>query len=333
MAFATISNGSPANLIEATHNFSPRVGLAWAPSPRWVLRAGYGIFFDRYILADLAQAAEMNGSQGFEQVADGSAAANLFLAAQGGPLVSPSPGIAPSIFRPDPRMATPYSQQASVGAEHELAKYLSVRADFLFVRGVNLARTLNVNLLPPALLTTANAASLGVANPTPQQIGREVFPPGRINPQFDDVYQLSNSATSTYNGISFTLNRKMNDELAFSASYTLSRTVDDASDFNEQPQNPFLLAEENALSLQNQLQRFVFNALWELPIGDEEDKPANQKANPGWLTRTFQHYRSRPDFHGGQRTARESPDGPRFQPESRISAFLQAARLRQGLAS
>ena len=289
----------PDEFNEATHNFSPRIGLAWTPSPRWVLRAGYGIFFDRYILADLAQAVEMNGSRGFEQVADGGAAANLFLAAEGGPLVSPSPGIAPSIFQPEPRMATPYSQQASVGAEHELAKFLSVRADFLFVRGVNLARTLNINLLPPVLLTVANAASFGVADPTPQQIGREMFQPGRINPQLDDIYQLSNSATSTYKGISFTLNRRMNDELAFSASYTLSRTVDDASDFNEQPQNPFALREENALSLQNQLQRFVFNALWELPIGDDEDKPANQKTNPGWLTRTFQHIEVAPIFTAG----------------------------------
>jgi hypothetical protein len=196
-------------------------------------------------------------------------------------------------------MATPYSQQASVGVEHELAKYLSVRADFLFVRGVNLARTLNINLLPPEILTAANAAGLGVANPTPQQIGREVFPPGRVNAQFDDIYQLSNSATSTYRGISFTLNRRMNDELAFSASYTISQTVDDASDFNEQPQNPFLLAEENAPSLQNQLQRFVFNALWELPIGDEEDKPANQQENPGWLTKTFRHIEVAPIFTAG----------------------------------
>jgi hypothetical protein len=289
----------PREFNHATHNFSPRIGLAWTPTSRWVLRAGYGIFFDRYILAYLAQAVDMNGSQGFEQVAGGGAAANLFLAAQGGPLGSPSPVIAPSIFRPDPRMATPYSQQASAGAEHELAKNLSVRADFLFVRGVNLARTLNINLLPPSILTAANAASLGVANPTPQQIGRQIFQPGRVDPQFDDIYELSNSATSTYRGISFTLNRRMNDELAFSASYTLSRTVDDASDFNEQPQNPFLLAEENALSLQNQLQRFVFNALWELPIGDEEDKPANQKDNAGWLTRTFRHIEVAPIFTAG----------------------------------
>jgi hypothetical protein len=286
----------PAELSEADHDFSPRIGLVWTPASRWVLRAGYGIFFDRYVLADLAQALEMNGTQGFEQVADGGAAANLYLAAQGGPLVSPSPGIAPSIFRADPRMATPHSLQASAGAEHELAKNLSVRADFLFVRGVDLARTLNINLLPPTILTAANAASLGIADPASQQFGREVFSPDRANNQFDDIYELSNSATSTYRGVSFTLDERMNDELAFSASYTLSRTVDDASDFYEQPQNPFLLDEESARALQNQLQRFVFNALWELPIGDDERKPANQKDDAGWLTRTFRHIEVAPIF-------------------------------------
>ncbi len=289
----------PGGFNQAGHNFSPRIGLAWTPSSRWVLRAGYGIFFDRYILADLAQAVAMNGSQGFVQVADGAAASNLFLLASGGSQKFPAPGIAHSIFRADPRMATPYSQQASAGVEHELAKNLSVRADFLYVRGVHLARTLNINLLPPTLLTPANAASLGLLNPTPQQIGRDVFQPGRLNSSFGDIYQISNSATSTYKGISFTLNRRMNDELAFSASYTLSRTVDDASDFYEQPQNPFVLANENALSLQNQLQRFVFNALWELPIGDEEDKPANQPDNAGWLTRTFRHIEVAPIFTAG----------------------------------
>jgi outer membrane receptor protein involved in Fe transport len=279
----------PAGFNQDTNNVSPRIGLAWSPSPRWVFRAGYGVFFDRYVLANLTRAIEKNGSQAFEQVADGNAAASLFAAAQGGSLVSPASGIAPSIFQPDPRMATPYSQQASAGAEYLLAKNLTLRADYLFVHGVKLPRTLNVNLLPPVVLTFANASSLGVSNPTQQQIGREVFSPGRINTQFDDIYQLQNSANSTYNGVSFTLNRRMSDELEFSASYTLSKAFDDASEFDEQPQNPFDLRAENAVSRQNQQQRFVFNALWELPIGDEEDQGGKPEESTGWLTQTFSH--------------------------------------------
>jgi hypothetical protein len=166
----------------------------------------------------------------------------------------------------------------------------------LFVHGVKLPRTLNVNLLPPVVLTIANASSLGIPNPAPQQIGREVFAPVRSSPQFGDIYQLQNSASSTYNGASLTLNRRMSDELAFSASYTLSKTFDDASDFDEQPQSPFSLAAENALSRQHQQQRFVFNALWELPIGDEEDKDTNSRESAGWLTRTFSHIEIAPIF-------------------------------------
>ena len=67
----------PAGFNQDTHNFSLRVGLAWSPLARWVFRAGYGVFFDRYVLANLTRAIETNGLQGFEQVANGSVAASL----------------------------------------------------------------------------------------------------------------------------------------------------------------------------------------------------------------------------------------------------------------
>jgi TonB dependent receptor/Carboxypeptidase regulatory-like domain/TonB-dependent Receptor Plug Domain len=285
----------PAEFNQDTNNISPRIGLAWSPSPKWVFRAGYGIFFDRHVLANLTRAIEKNGSQAFEQVADGNAATSIFAAAGGGRLTAPVPGIAPSIFRPDPRMATPYSQQASAGAEYLLAKNLTLRADYLFVRGLKLPRTLNLNLLPPVVVTLANAPGLGIPNPSPQQIGREVFGPRRLKTPFDGVYELQNSAASTYNGASLTLSRRMSEELEFSASYTLSKTFDDASDFDEQPANPFNLTAENAASRQHQQQRFVFNALWDLPVGNE-DKGGKSDKSTGWLTRTFNHIEIAPIF-------------------------------------
>ncbi len=279
----------PATFNQDANNVSPRIGLAWSPSSRLVFRAGYGIFFDRYVLANLTRAIEKNGSRAFEQVADGSVAASLFAVAQGGPLAAPILGIAPSIFRPDPRLGTPYSEQASAGAEYLLAKNLTLRGDYQLVHGIKLPRTLNVNLLPPVVLTPANGVGLGISNPTPQQIGREVFSPVRLNSQFDDIYQLQDSAGSSYNGASLTLTRKMNEELEFSTSYTLSKTYDDAFDYDEQPQNPFDVLAENARSRQHQQRRFVFNALWDLPIGEEEDKGRKSDESTGWLTQTFSH--------------------------------------------
>src|SRR5260370_40160167 len=88
----------PAGFNQDTNNVSPRIGLSWSPSPKWAFRAGYGIFFDRYVLANLTRAIEKDGSQAFEQVVDGNAAASLFAAAHGWALGAPASVIAPSIY-------------------------------------------------------------------------------------------------------------------------------------------------------------------------------------------------------------------------------------------
>jgi hypothetical protein len=254
----------PSMFRQDTNNFSPRIGLAYKVSPKWVLRSGYGIFFDRYALAGLNPIIQQNGLSAFEQVADGAAAAGIFQSALGSAPAAPVIGLRPSIYRADPGLATPYSQQASFGIEHLLARDLTASASYLFVRGLKLPRTRNINLISPG----------------------PVFGPERADPQINDIYLLEDAASSAYQGVSFTLNRRTSNELEFSASYTLSKTYDNASDFNEQPQNPFNTAAEWALSRQQQQQRLVFNALWELPIGDVEP---NKPVKDDWLTKIFGH--------------------------------------------
>jgi len=75
--------------------------------------------------------------------------------------------------------------------------------------------------------------------------------------------------------------------------YTFSKTLDNASDFNEQPENPFALLAERALSRQDQRHRLVFNALWELPIGDEE---AGKPPRDDLFTKIFGHIEVAPIF-------------------------------------
>jgi len=277
----------PSGFNHDKNNFSPRAGLAYSPSNRWVLRAGYGIFFDRAILANLNRAIEINGQQGFEQIADGNEAQNIFGQSQGGSLGGLLPGIQPSIFRADPRLATSYSQQANFGIQILLSKNLTASANYQFVRGVKLSRTRNVNLLPPVVLTPQNSASLGFPDPTPQQIGREVFGPGRLDATLDAVNLIEDSASSTYHGLSFSLNRRVKD-FTLSASYTLSHTRDGASDFAEQPQNPYDLRIERAPSLSDQAQRFVLSALFDLPFGEKEQAgSASQSGHGRFRDRVF----------------------------------------------
>lgn len=271
------------------NNFSPRLGLAWSWSSVWVVRAGFGLFYDRLPLAFLNRALQKNGSQAFEQVANEADAAAVFAATQGGRALAPIVGIAPSIFRADPNFVTPYSIQANIGIERLLTPDVTVRADYLYTRGRNLPRTRNINLLPPVVLSAANATALGIQTPTPQQLGRLVFGPGRIDPRFDAIYQLEDSASSTYNGLTLTLNKRLSNEFELSASYTLSKTMDDASDFDEQPQNPYDLQSERALSRQDLRHRFVLSSLFDLPFGEEKENKGSSQDGDDLLGTLLSH--------------------------------------------
>ncbi|HKQ77726.1 MAG TPA: TonB-dependent receptor [Blastocatellia bacterium] len=276
----------PAFFRTDTNNISPRLGLAWNPLTEWVVRAGFGLFYDRLPLAFLTRAIQKDGAQAYEQVATGQDAAGVFARSGGGRLTAPFPGITPSVFRVDPNFVTPYSAQANVGVERLLATNLTARAEYLFTRGIHLPRTRNINLLPPVKLTPANAALLGVTTPTAQQIGRLVFSRQRVDPRFDSVYQLEDSANSTYNGITLSLNQRLSHNVQFLAAYTYSKTIDTASDFDEQPENPYDLRAERALSRNHVGQRLVFNGIFEL-LGDEDEGGKGSSKKKGALNKLF----------------------------------------------
>src|SRR5215472_99529 len=261
----------PAQFREDKNDIAPRIGLACSPSPNWAIRAGFGIFFDRYLLAAVSRALQKNGVQGFEQVAYGQTATQVYQSELGGGSTAPLPSIRPSIYTADPRLTTSSSAIASAGVEHLLTKNLTASATFLLARGLRLSRTRNVNLLPPEMLTPGNAASLGIPNPFPQQLGMLVFSPSRLPTDFADIYQWENQASSVYKGLSLSLNRRLSNEIEFSGSYTLSKATDNASDYNEQPNDPYFLEGEEALSANDQRHRFVFSGTFDLPFGDEDE--------------------------------------------------------------
>jgi hypothetical protein len=152
------------------------------------------------------------------------------------------------------------------------------------------------------MLTYANAAALGFSTIVPQQFGRPVFGPDRLNPIFDNIYEWQNESSSTYHGIAIALNRRLANEVEFSGSYTLSKTLDDASDFNEQPQNPYALAAERGLSLNDQrasvcVQRYIRFAVWR--------GAGRQKANRTGRKAVWQH-RSRADSDRRERQTSKS---------------------------
>lgn len=266
-------------------NFSPRLGLAWNPLKHTVVRSGFGTFYDRFELSTINRLIEFHRTAAFAQIAEDTPAVNLYQSGQ--TPTAPLPGIAPSIWRADPKLRNPYSEVASLSVEQALPLQTTLTGEYQWVRGVHMGRSSNVNLPVPVLLTEENAASLGVSHPTAQQLGRPVFGPARLNPQFDATNQFSTSATSSYNGATLTLNRQLQDDLQVLVGYTYSKTLDNASYDLEQPQNLYAPEEERSLSLQDQRQRLVLSGLWLIgpDLGDPADVAKN--TNPGPLLKAL----------------------------------------------
>ncbi|MBW4037636.1 MAG: TonB-dependent receptor [Acidobacteria bacterium] len=269
-------NHLPGPLPQHPVNISPRLGLAYTPNSSWVIRTGFGMFYDRYDLSTINRILEFNGTSALSQTEEGPAAAALYRS--GAQFTSPQLHIAPNIWTAQHHLANPYSEVASLGVERSLPQGFTAKAEYQFVHGVRLGRTINANLLPPVILTPQNATALDIDSPTPQQLNRLIFTPERINPTYNAINQFQTEANSNYNGTTLTLNRQFDEQFELMAGYTFSKTIDDASYDSEQPQNPYDLARERALSLQDQRNRFILSGLWVL--GPDLDDPQDQAQGP-----------------------------------------------------
>jgi hypothetical protein len=273
-------NRLPSTLPQHALNVSPRFGLAWTPWKSMVVRPGFGMFYDRFQLATINCLLRLDGSHGFSQTVEDIAAATIY---QSGHVPStPFPGVAPSTWRAQSGLRNSYSEVASFSVEQALPLQTTLTGEYQYVHGVKLGRTSNVNLAAPVLLTPANAAAAGISSPTPQQLRRAVFTAARLDPAFDAINQFASSANSSYNGATITLNRQFQDDFQILAGYTFSKTIDDASYDTEQPQNPYAIRDERALSLEDQPHRFTLSGLWLIgpDLGDPADAAKNTNRGP-----------------------------------------------------
>ena len=83
-------------------------------------------------------------------------------------------------------------------------------------------------------------------------------------PVFTDIFAEDTIANSSYNALEMMLQKRFSHGLQFQAAYTLSKSLDDGSTF-EETLNPFNFGASRALSIFNSKQRFVVSYDWELP--------------------------------------------------------------------
>ncbi len=84
-------------------------------------------------------------------------------------------------------------------------------------------------------------------------------------PVFTGIFAQDTIASSSYNSLQISLDKRFSHGLQFTAAYTFSKSIDEASSF-EGILNPLPGADNNSLSLFDARHRFVVSYYWELPV-------------------------------------------------------------------
>jgi hypothetical protein len=241
----------PSPIQADTNNIAPRLGIAYAPGGgRTVIRASYGLYFDRLPLRATSNALQRDGTK--YKVA-------VFSFGQAGAPVFPNvaaafpSGFLPSITTIDPNIENAYAQQASLQIERELGASTSLAVGYLHTRGLHLILSRNVNV---PTLTAAQAAQLGIANL------------GRPNPNYANISRYESSGDSYYNGLTVSLNRRFKGWFGGRVSYTFSKAIDNTGNaFFFTPQDNFNLRDERGLSDNDQRHVLAISGTLAMPEG------------------------------------------------------------------
>jgi hypothetical protein len=217
-AIVTARDGSVRDrtLIEPDRNdVAPRVSLAWSATPRIVLRAGYGIFYqqqDRY-------GSESQLGLNLPQLVDVSITANnanstpAFRFSEGFTPLTPS-SVNPALVQwriQDPNQKTPQVQQFSVGPEIQLGDSMVAAVEYVGNRTRNGRRLRNLN---EGIITSS-----GVVFPYAQYGYGNAF-----------LEQIVTNGRADYNALQTRLSRRMSNGLAFNVAYTWSKAQGDYLD-------------------------------------------------------------------------------------------------------
>jgi trimeric autotransporter adhesin len=222
------------------NNLAPRAGVAWRASTRTTLRGGYGI---NYASVPYQSIVERLAAQPHFAVADtrvGTLAAPLDPATVFG---TPAAAATTNNFAADPAYRLGYVHIWNADLQRELSRSLSVGVSYVATRG--------------ARLDIQRAPNRG--------------PGGTLIPGVQPFIWESSDGRSVMHSVSIRVRRRLAQGFSGGATYTLSRSMDDASTIGGGAvvvaQNDRDLAAEWGLSSFDQRHRLTADFTYELPFG------------------------------------------------------------------
>ncbi|MGA1984627.1 MAG: carboxypeptidase regulatory-like domain-containing protein [Candidatus Sulfotelmatobacter sp.] len=281
--------------------FGPRLGFAWSPRDRWVIRGGFGIFDaprDAENYTDGALGLGFNPhNQGNGGYTFGSSAFPLSVGPPAGTVIFPTVQTLSSTYANYssaefyPRsMPTVYVEQYLVGVQREFGRGLLFDTSYVYTRGRNLNFATDINQA-----TAPGSTAVGGFECT------SFYHCGNPNPVFNSIAAQYYDGYSNYNALQLRLQKRMSYGLSFQLNYAWSKSLDTGTGNGHGSgidiyQNAYTPSANYGLSDFNAANTLVGQITYELPFGHGRQfvlhGPLDQIAG-GWrLATLFQ-------WHGG----------------------------------
>jgi hypothetical protein len=189
------------------NNVAPRVGLAWRVGRDLVVRAGCGIYYDAGML-QVNSAQYYNPPQfvlrAFFPTQDSLLTLNDPFPTTGGYV----PPASISMLAPD--LISPFMQHWNITVQRHVGQIGSISVSYAGSRGNHLIRPRDLNQ----------------ARPGPGDVQDR-----RPYREYGSIFYVESAGRSTYNSLQVSFSRPLSRGVAFSAVYTYSKSLDDASAF------------------------------------------------------------------------------------------------------
>jgi len=249
-----------------TNNVSPRLGIAWSATPKTVVRASAGIFYDRVPLRPLANALLSSDNttnlatiqQQSISLAFGQTGAPIFPAI----LTTVPSNLLISLSTMDPDLQNAYSVQTSLEVERQLTSSSTLTVNYQHLRGAHLLLSINQNV--PSCSSKMDPLNLC-----------------RPNSAYQNDSEYSSAGDSEYDALDVSLVQRPARWGAYRVSYTYSKALDDVGEFFfSAPINAFNPSQDWGRSDDDQRHRVVVDGFLRSP----------SDGNARWerLTRGFQ---------------------------------------------
>lgn len=306
------------------NNFGPRVGFAYSPDDKTVVRGGYGLYYNLLYYNDFGEA----GTQGFN--------ANPFFESPNGrdPAFYMAGGFPQTFARPpftdpsslnkqgidyySPDTKPPYISSWNFGIERSLGGNFRLSTFYVANKGTRLYRGFDIQQIRPEYLALGDLLTRPITDPAVVAAGfRAPYPTFvqdwgegatlhralRRFPQYSGINSVANTdGNSTYNSLQVKAENRFKAGLTLLVAYTWSKTITNADSATQWAsaylQNDWNTREGKSVGVTDRPHVLAISYLYELPFGRgkrflNKGGLMNVVAG-GWQINGIQRYQSGP---------------------------------------